>query len=315
MLALVIIVVSYIIQSRYSLNFTKYIVPIWQRPIVWLDSVVFYLVKIIYPYNLGASYGLPPIFIVKQWWFYPLALPPFAVAVLLLFARHKYPLLVMASVLFIAGFFTTSGLVSFAFQKYAIVADRYLYLAFVGLALLLAIVASNNKKYIWVILTMILLIFTLLSAFRQIPIWQNLMKLMSHSRNFEVLPKYASGHFYNLALVDAINGKDDEALAEFAEVLRHETLDPNRRSDYIDRLFYNIGAILVKQKKYQLAIANFTESIKIDPTKPEVHNAKIHTHLQLKQCAQAKLGIKTSQKLAIKVDKIILAEEKRICPQ
>ncbi|SMN11394.1 hypothetical protein SPBRAN_1666 [uncultured Candidatus Thioglobus sp.] len=55
--------------------------------------------------------------------------------------------MVFSVLLLIAGFFTTSGLVSFAFQKYSLVADRYLYFSMIGVALLVAsILFKTNKK-------------------------------------------------------------------------------------------------------------------------------------------------------------------------
>ncbi|SMN01326.1 hypothetical protein SPONN_2375 [uncultured Candidatus Thioglobus sp.] len=79
-ITLFIVVTTYLIQSNYSDFEQQHTLAYWQRPFAWLDSIVFYVSKFIYPYHLGASYTLSPKFIAQQWWFYPLTLLPLALA-------------------------------------------------------------------------------------------------------------------------------------------------------------------------------------------------------------------------------------------
>ena len=175
LIALIGIIVAHSVQSKFNIHTSEYAIAFWQRPFAWLDGIVFYLYKIIYPYHLSASYMLSPKFISVQWWFYPLALVPFALGYFLWLRRKTQLILVFAAVLFVAGFFTTSGFVDFSFQKLSLVADRYVYFAMIGVALAVANLA--DRKYWRVLLLGVLLIFAALSAFRQIPIWQNPIKL------------------------------------------------------------------------------------------------------------------------------------------
>ena len=263
LIALVFVVITHSVQSKFNIHTSEYAIAFWQRPFAWLDSIAFYLYKIIYPYHLSASYTLSPKFISMQWWFYPLALMPLALGVLLWLKREKYPLLVFSSVLFISGFFTTSGFVDFGFQKYSLVADRYIYFAMIGTALAVANLA--DRKYWRILLTSILLIFAALSAFRQIPIWQNPLKLWSHAINYEVTPNYARNnlgiYFNNTGIYLSKLKQYQQAQLYFDKAINLY----HKKHSKAGEVIYNKGLSYVKQKKYQQAIVYFDKAINITP--------------------------------------------------
>lgn len=271
------VIAAHKIQSSYGLNFSDYEIAHWQRPFVWFDSIVFYLAKIIYPYNLGASYALSPKFITQQWWFLPLAAVPPVLAVGLWFIRRRLPLLVLAAVLFVFGFLATSGLVSFAFQKYSLVADRYMYFAMVGIALAAAVLLEKAGKNCMAGAAAVLILLATLSAFRQIPIWHDAIKLWMHSRDFEARTSYATTNiapvFYNKGISLALEGKLDEALWHFDDVLTHHPKGQKYEKKYTD-LFFNRGVIMFKYQKYQLALDDFDQALAIDPENAAAQNAR-----------------------------------------
>ena len=276
LIALIGIIVAHSVQSKFNIHTSEYAIAFWQRPFAWLDSIVFYLYKIIYPYNLSASYMLSPKFISVQWWFYPLALMPLALGYLLWLGRKTQPILVFAVALFIAGFFTTSGFVDFSFQKFSLVADRYVYFAMIGIALLIATVFSKTQSKYWQgLMLAILLGFSSLSAFRQIPIWQNSFELWSHSMNYEVTPNYARSnlavYFYKIAdsLLDL--KQYQQADVYFDKAIN---LYPKKNPE-LSRAFYNKGVSYLRQKKYQQALDSFNQAIKIDPNNVDANNGKI----------------------------------------
>ena len=219
---------------------------------------------------------LSPKFISVQWWFYPLALVPLALGYLLWLRRKTQPLLIFAAALFIAGFFSTSGFVDFGFQKYSLVTDRYIYFAMIGTALAVANLA--DRKYWRVGLLSVLLIFALLSAFRQIPIWQNLLKLWSHSMNYEATSGYAHG---NLAVYFGIKanafydtGEYNQAITYFDKAIE---IYPKNYYKKLSKAFYNKGLALLKLKKYQQALDYLNQSIKIDPNYDYTSNSSSKT--------------------------------------
>ncbi len=316
LIALIFVVITHSVQFKFNAEISEYAIAFWQRPFAWLDSIVFYLYKIIYPYHLSASYTLSPKFISMQWWFYPLALMPLALGYFLWLGRKTQPILLFATALFIAGFFTTSGFVDFGFQKYSLVADRYIYFAMIGTALAVANLA--DRKYWRILLTSILLIFAALSAFRQIPIWQNPFKLWSYSINYEVTPQYAhnnlAAHFYKTAgsLLDL--KQYQQADVYFDKAIK---LYP-KKSPKVSKAFYNKGIASMQQEKYQQTIDYFDQAIKIDPNYANSHNAKIHLLTLLKQCKKAKQAAIFAQqhkvKFKEKVAKTLIKNLQKNCP-
>ncbi len=276
-IALTIVFITHKFQSTYDTQFYESVIAFWQRPFAWLDSIVFYLVKIIYPYHLGASYTLSPKFISAQWWFYPLALValvPLALGVLLGFKRKTQPVIVFALALFVAGFFTTSGFVNFSFQRYSLVADRYLYVAMIGIALFVAAVINGftqdnqvgkhgkNNQVRWSVGALFVIIlagFASLSAFRQIPIWHNIATLWSHSVHYEITPSYARTNkgvaLRRLKEVKKVTDDFDKIINTY----------PKHPSQQLGNAFNNKGVTLFGFKAYQQAIDAFDKAINSYP--------------------------------------------------
>ena len=308
LIALIGIIIAHSVQSKFNIHTSEYAIAFWQRPFAWLDSIVFYLYKIVYPYHLGTSYTLSPKFISVQWWFYPLALVPAGLGYFLWLGRKTQPILVFATALFIAGFFTTSGFVDFSFQKFSLVADRYVYFAMIGVALAVANLA--DRKYWQVLLFGVLLIFAALSAFRQIPIWQNPIKLWSHSMNYEVTPNYARNNLvanFNNTGASLLNLKKyQQARVYFDKAINLYPKD-------IEAI-YNKGVSYLRQKKYQQALEHFNQAIKISPNYANVHNAKIHVLALLKQCKKAKQAAVFAQQHRVKLQQAMVDDLHRICP-
>ena len=313
LIALIFSIITHSSQYEHNSTVFQHAIAFWQRPFAWLDSIVFYLYKIIYPYHLSASYMLSPKFIIQQWWFYPLALVPLSLGVLLWLKREKYPLLVFSGVLFISGFFLTSGFVSFVFQNFSLVADRYVYFAMIGTAL--AVASMADRKYWRVGLLSILLIFASLSAFRQIPIWQNSFELWSHSMNYEVTPNYAHNNlgayfsykgetFYNV-------GEYNQAITYFDKAIKYLTKGSNNQTSVVLK---NKGMLLFQQKKYQQALDSFNQAIKIKPNYADANNIKIHILILLKQCKKAKQAFAFAQQHRAKLQKEIVDDLHKFCP-
>ena len=315
LIALIFVIIASSAQLG-RIDFAQYSLAFWQRPFAWLDSIAFYLYKIIYPYHLSASYMLSPKFIIQQWWFYPLALVPLALGYLLWLRRKTQPLLVFAAALFIAGFFTTSGFVDFSFQKFSLVTDRYMYFAMIGIALLIGTIFSKvDKKKLQGLIISVLIVFASLSAFRQIPIWQNPLKLWSHSVNYEVTPNYAhnslAAYFNNTgnSLLDL--KQYNQAITYFDKAIKFY---PEYSTYNLGISIYNKGLSYVRQKKYQQALDSFNQAIKINPNYANAHNGKIHLLALSEQCKKAKQALGFAQQHKVKLQQAVAKDLHRICP-
>ena len=312
LIALIGIIIAHSVQSKFNTDISQYAITFWQRPFAWLDSIVFYLYKIIYPYHLSASYTLSPKFISAQWWFYPLALMPLALGYFLWLRRKTQPILVFAAALFIAGFFTTSGFVDFSFQKFSLVTDRYVYFAMIGTALAVANLA--DRKYWQVLLLGVLLIFAALSAFRQIPIWQD-ERLWVHSLNYEVTPNYAHnslGAYFNRKGEKFYNtGKYNQAITYFDKAIK---LYPKYSTYNLSVSIYNKALSLLRLKKYPQALDYSNQSIKINPNYDSTHDIKIHLLASLKQCKKAKQAAAFAQQHKVKLRESTTKNLHKVCP-
>jgi protein O-mannosyl-transferase len=111
--------------------------PMWARPLIAMDSLSFYLGKLILPIGLKFDYGRNPTALLTDpalhhplyWsWIFPLA-----VAVVI-WRTNRRPLL-LAGAIFVLGVLPVLGLKAFAYQYYTTVADRYVYLSMLGVAL------------------------------------------------------------------------------------------------------------------------------------------------------------------------------------
>ncbi len=261
LIALIAVVIAHSVQAQYDANISQYTIAFWQRPFAWLDSMVFYFYKILYPYHLSASYTLSPKFIATQWWFYPLALLPLALGWLLWLKRKKQPLLIFAILLFITGFFTTSGFVDFAYQRYSLVANRYLYFSMFGVGLFVATVfAKVDKKYWQGLIIGVLVVFATLSVFKQIPTWKNEITLWTNAAAYEVVPNYV---YINLGLALSRQGKYSQAITSFDRVIDYyqKHAVSKNTTHYVSKAFFNKGNALSQQKKYPQAMISFDKAI------------------------------------------------------
>jgi tetratricopeptide (TPR) repeat protein len=111
--------------------------PIWARPLVAMDALAFYLYKIVLPINLSFDYGRNPLALLNDpnlhhalyWtWIVP-------VAVVIVLARIRQPAITVAGMIFLLGVLPVLGLKTFVFQYYTTVADRYVYISMLGIAL------------------------------------------------------------------------------------------------------------------------------------------------------------------------------------
>ncbi len=311
---LLALIAALIIVSIQSVNMPdSQVVSYWQRPIIWLNSITIYLWHLLYPVNLNAVYGLPAAYMASNWWFYIFPLATLGLAAYLRALGKKQPLLLFASALFLLGFLPTSGFVSFSFQLVSVVADRYLYFSFVGVALFIAAIASQNGKKTRALLAIVLVVFTFLSAIVQIPVWQNDIKLWNHTADYAQYDKRYAKIALGAALHDegwklAKLGKNQQALKIFdkiiADKLHHKEMH---------HTFYIRGVIMMEQKHYQKALVDFGKSIKINAKNNNAYEGKINVFIRLGQCKNAQSEINLMRDKQLKVPLFLLQDWQKIC--
>jgi tetratricopeptide (TPR) repeat protein len=163
--------------------------PFWAHPPIAGDSIAFYLLKLVWPLKLGVDYGRTPQETLASHWPYLTALIPLLIAVVLWVKWRRIPFVATGAVLFVLGMLPVSGIVRFDFQIYSTVADHYLYLPMLGVAIIVAAIA--RRKALRPILAIILVLFSV-QTFLQARTWKDSVTLFSHA--LEVNPRSWMSH-------------------------------------------------------------------------------------------------------------------------
>ncbi len=267
---------------------------LWARPLVALDTLAFYLFKLIWPAKLTIDYGRTPEVAIKNGWLLWAWVAPIAVAAALFIWRRRVAVLVLAAVLFLAPLLPVLGFVPFDFQAYSTVGDHYLYLAMLGPALALAWLLERRRvrPLSWII-GVVLVVLALRSSL-QIRYWRDSQALFHHAldvnprsfaaynslaaaavddgdlptavrlanRAIELKPEYAGSY---LTLGDALRRQGDVAgaIRRYQQALVYEP-------KYAPAL-NNLGALLAEQGHLADAIRIAEEGVAADPSSLEGH--------------------------------------------
>jgi len=156
--------------------------PLWTRPFIWMDSINFYLYRLLDPTHLGACYGRIPERVLTDAWAYAAGLIPVLIGIYLWRLRRSNPEWGISFLLFVVGFLPVSGLITFIFQDWSTVSDRYLYLPMTGVALAFAYgISCVERKWFRLLPVLVLLAWSFYSFSAQVPIWRDTLSLWSHS--------------------------------------------------------------------------------------------------------------------------------------
>jgi len=122
--------------------------PVWSRLFMAGDALAFYLCKVILPIRLSFDYGRTPLVMLGDprlyWnWIFP-------VVTALMVWRLRRPMLTAAAMVFLLGVLPVLGLAPFAYQSFSTVADRYLYVSMLGVAMAGGMfLARFGNRVIW----------------------------------------------------------------------------------------------------------------------------------------------------------------------
>jgi tetratricopeptide (TPR) repeat protein len=236
------------------------ILPLWQRPFVFLDAIGFYTSKILLPFSLCVDYGRTPLMIIQNYsW---LAMTVFANSVFigLLLIRKWVPNIIRSSLVFFFALLPVSGIIPFIFQYYSTVADRYLYLPMVGIALLVASVLATARRAATVAVVGGWIVFLAVLGVQQLATWENSKALYNHT--IKVNPNsYLS--LLNLGNVLLENGDFKGG------VLLYRKSIIKRPDFYLG--YYNSAKIFYKNGNYPGAIYFCARALFFRPNYLEVH--------------------------------------------
>ncbi len=110
-------------------------VGLWQRPLVAADSLAFYAFKLVWPVDLAIDYGRTPLVAMSSGWGWFTWLVPATIGALLWRTRRSRPLVGLGAAVFVLAALPILGLSPHMFQYYSTVADHYIYLPMLGVAI------------------------------------------------------------------------------------------------------------------------------------------------------------------------------------
>lgn len=192
-----------------------FVPPVWARPLIAAEALQFYLAKLCIPWPLVPHYDHAARDVMQRWWFPWCWIGPVLLAVLLV--RRPQRDWLTAAGLLIAALLPVLGLMPFAYQDTSTVADRYMYLALLGPAwLVAATLARVHRRVAWYTAAALLLACASL-AFVQASRWKNTETLFSYT--LAINPRSQIAH-NNYATWLTRQGRYDEALSHADEALQ-----------------------------------------------------------------------------------------------
>jgi hypothetical protein len=193
--------------------------PMWQRPLVTADAIAFYLGKTLWPPRLAVDYGRTAAAVLASHAAYWTWIVPAVVTAAVLLSRRR--VLIAAWVVFLAGPAANLGLLPFDFQIVSTVADHYVYLGLLGVALALAWLVTELPKTVRVVAPLVIVLAAI--SFIQAGHWRDSYALWRHA--IDVNPR--SGLAYgNLGAAYLADNKPADALPPLVRAAEFDANDP-----------------------------------------------------------------------------------------
>ena len=270
--------------------------PFLIRPLIWMDTINFYLCKLIYPIHLVASYGRHFNDIITPFWASLLLGFPVLVGYLIWRIRKKARYLWISFLWILIGYLPVSGLFAFIFQDFSDVADRFFYIPMIGVSLGFATVLSaTNRRETYLIASLLIIILGLRSALFQVPIWKSSINLWEHTWQYSTPQAviyhnrgaaylnrneyYRAIHDFTVAIdldslsADSYNNRGkaftDLGLIDLAENDYNNAIRINPRYGLA---YYNRAIINNKKKRIALAYRDCLKAVELDSLDPEAWN-------------------------------------------
>jgi tetratricopeptide (TPR) repeat protein len=255
-LSLAIALLTKSLQADQRLSFVP---PLGARFFIAGDALAFYLSKLFVPLELGFDYGRMPARVSAGPWFFASWLLPGAGLALLLCLKNRTMWLTAAGVS-LAALLPVLGFSPFLYQDISTVADRYMYLAMLGVSLALAYwLAQPNALAKLALCGLCLGIFARIDL-QQAQYWRDDLAMYNHG--LAVNPDSYVAHF-SLGMLYQRAGRNDEARAHYEAALQ---INPK-----YSRARNNLGIVLFERGKLSEAVAQYREALKIAPDFAEAH--------------------------------------------
>ena len=233
----------------------------WERPVIALKALAYYLVKTVWPVELSVLVPYPTrqeLLLIMSYGDVLLLLT-ICVSCVLTVGRTRLPLFVMGW--YIICIFPALRLVPLG---HSLVGDRYTYLPAIGLSigigLMLDAFKNLKQRRIWFAVLAATLVYFGRLSWKQSKVWRDDLSLWQHTAS--VVPDSVLAHTH-LGSAYAMAGRLEEAKAEFQIVRK---LGPDL--PYAD---FGFGKVYGQAGDFQKAIEHFEHVVRLDPTHKEAY--------------------------------------------
>jgi tetratricopeptide (TPR) repeat protein len=294
----------------------------WQRPFIAGDALAFYLFKIFVPIDLGVDYGRTPHAVMSHGWGYLTWAIPIALLALAFRNRLRRPFTWLGALLFVTFLLPTLGLAPFSYQAYSTVADRYVYLALLGVGLMVADTFDhlNARRHPLLCAATVLIVLAALS-FNQSRTWLTSADFLHHALDINPAAGFAYNNLGNVALA---NGDLPAALADYQACLEHDRThakvrinlaevytalnrpaEAERASAAAEKVpemtsddLSNLGIVLMKMNQPDRALQALAAAVAADPDSPSYLFNQANALAAVGQFEQAEAAFRRSIALA-----------------
>ena len=237
-----------------------------------LAAYVKYLVKLAWPYPITFFYPLAPV----PWWQEMWAgLALMVLSAFLLFRARRHPYLAVGWLWYLVTLLPVIGLVQVGGQA---MADRYTYVPFIGLFVMVAWGISEataewrHRNTILSLSAAAVLLGCLVSTWMQAGYWRN-----SESLYFEAIRVAGDNYmaYHHLGMAYTNQGRFDQAIAMYKKSI---AVDPSYSHAY-----NNLGIVYARQGRFNEAVDNLKFAIRLNPI-----NVSFYRNLALAYSQQGK---------------------------
>lgn len=251
-----IAIVFAIIGMRVQPPLTHETPALWMRPLVALDALAFYARQLIWPTGLSVDYGRTPARVLESgaiWWTW---IAPIAVAIIVCAFRRRF---IAPLALVVIGVAPVLGLIPFTFQTISTVADHYMYPAMLGIAMLVAMIASIGRVQRWIGFAVVIALS--IRSFVAAGAWMNDDTLFANA--LTVNPRSAFSHT-NWGVSFARRGENALAFEHFQAAV---TVDPDYAFGHsnLAEMFRTAGRFREAAQEYRELLRIYRKQRSVDP--------------------------------------------------
>ena len=235
--------------------------PLTMREANAVASYVKYIQKLIWPHDLAILYPYPEVITAGQ------VLAGWAVLGCITFLAVRYckrlPWLFVGWFWYVGTLVPVIGLVQVGVQA---MADRYTYIPFIGLFLILTWGAPlligkwHYKNIALSVITTVIFFVLITTTWTQVSYWKNSIRLFEHALRVTKL-NYVIHN--NLGFELVLQNQKDQAIKHYKQALR---INPEFEQTHV-----NLGSVLFSQAKIEESFAYYQAVLKVRPEFARVH--------------------------------------------